>query len=262
ARLLALRDEPTTTAAQRTLWRFAEDWLPPENSTSPPDYRSLNAALIDLGRLVCAPTEPRCDVCPLARFCAAFAAGLENELPSRKEKTAPIPRMDVAFWISRRDLFPEAPETTAENASDVLLIRRPQDALWAGLWDFPKFELAPENLAGRDSADFDSAAVADWLQLFLEETIGAPSFDYRPGPVLTTVKHSVTRYRTTLYLCRLRATPPTSARVSRRLGEPTLEWRWTPLADLAETPLSSPGRKLARFVALESAPAASRGRLF
>ena len=47
----------------------------------------FNQALMDLGATVCLPGgAPLCDLCPLAGFCAAHAAGREQSLPVKRKK--------------------------------------------------------------------------------------------------------------------------------------------------------------------------------
>jgi A/G-specific adenine glycosylase len=286
ARLLGLRLETTTASAQKILWRAAEDWLPLDagKSRKPNVYRRLNGALTDLGRLVCSPTSPKCDACPLTDFCESWRRDLQDVVPVLKKKTETVARTDVAFWIERRDLFgacENGGKGRAKNGcdekscdggdpTDVLLIRRPENALWAGLWDFPRFEILNE--AFRDALDFgEDVELCDRLQRFLEEEVGAPPFDRRPGRVVCTVKHAATRFKITLRFCRLAGAAPlektlfdgiddvASTPVGRGGGDANAEkttaserveaeCRWVPLAELDAYPLSSPGRKLARFV--------------
>lgn len=282
ARLLGLRLETTTAAAQAILWNAADAWLPEETSKRKPNvYRRLNGALTDWGRLICVPTNPRCDVCPAAELCESRRRDLQNVVPILKKNAATVARTDVAFWIERRDLF--GVESVAKNAiisadsscdegnpTDVLLTRRPENALWAGLWDFPRFEIANE--AFRDALDFsDDVELCDRLQRFLEEEVGAAPLDRRPGRVEYTVKHAATRFRITLRFCRLAGTTPRREKTlfdgldagtsrtwrpktgAKRAETPetervAAEVRWVPRAELDAYPLSSPGRKLARFV--------------
>lgn len=105
ARLLALRSETSASASQKLLWRFAEDWLPKDTSRRPKGlYRDINGALTDLGRLVCAPREPRCGACPLAQFCESERLNLQNVVPVLKPKPEPIRRVDAAIVVFRADL--------------------------------------------------------------------------------------------------------------------------------------------------------------
>lgn len=276
ARLLGLRLETTTASAQKILWRAAEDWLPFESEKKCKSnvYRRLNGALTDLGRLVCSPTSPKCDACPLTEFCESWRRDLQDVVPVLKKKAETIPRTDVAFWIERRDLFGERGKRCGktgcdvERPTDVLLIRRPENALWAGLWDFPRFAIANE--AFRDALDFAAdVELCDRLQRFLEEEVGASPLDRRPGPVVYTVKHAATRFKITLRFCRLAGAAPVEKTLFDGLESDAAprpfqnvakkaktseservaaEVRWVPRAELDAYPLSSPGRKLARFV--------------
>ncbi|MBP5622468.1 MAG: A/G-specific adenine glycosylase [Thermoguttaceae bacterium] len=279
ARLTGLLEEPTTAASQRLLWKFAEDWLPQESSRRAPGvYRRLNGALTDLGRLVCAPVEPRCDVCPLATQCAANRLGLQEKIPALKKKAEPIRRVDVATLIFRSDLkradfVGETSDATRRAPSDVLLIRRTRRSLWAGLWDFPRFEVVDSRFA--DARDFSKdASLAERLQYFLEDEVGAPPSDYRVGKAITTTRHSVTRYRVTLRVCQLVGSarklaeseektlfdslvdaaprPTRREQVARPLRQAD-ELRWVPLASLSDYPLSSPGRRVADWLAKSAA---------
>lgn len=67
-------------------------------------------ALMDLGATVCTPRSLKCDVCPWADACAAFAGGAPETYP-RKSPRAERPRRygaafrierDAAFWLVRR----------------------------------------------------------------------------------------------------------------------------------------------------------------
>jgi A/G-specific adenine glycosylase len=55
--------------ADRALWRIAQRFAMCD------EPRSVVAALLDLGALICLPARPRCSVCPLARVCV-YGSGL------------------------------------------------------------------------------------------------------------------------------------------------------------------------------------------
>lgn len=269
ARLLALEDDPTVARAQAILWRFAEAWLPRESPRRAKGvYRRVNSALTDLGRMVCAPNNPLCETCPIAEYCRAYDAGRQYELPRYKPKRAPTPRLDVALWITRDDLG------VSGDPNDVLLVKRPKEALWGGLWDLPRF--VDVGAQGEATALGWSAKALDQAQAFLETEIGVAPRNYRLGPVITTFKHAVTRFRVTLALCRLadsnwyatgasertlfdlnnnerfdqigredRSDKKTDTRVAE-------EWRWVKCEELEKYPMSTTGRKLAEFIKREA----------
>ncbi|HMO86197.1 MAG TPA: A/G-specific adenine glycosylase, partial [Lacipirellulaceae bacterium] len=75
ARILGYDGDPAKAAGQRLLWHAAEQLLPQR------DVAQFNQALMELGSLICTPTQPRCDECPAASWCAARAAGRQDQIP-------------------------------------------------------------------------------------------------------------------------------------------------------------------------------------
>ncbi|MGI9182365.1 MAG: A/G-specific adenine glycosylase, partial [Longimicrobiaceae bacterium] len=108
-------DEPDPKEAD--LWRLAEALVPGER---PGD---LNQALMELGATICTPRSPRCGACPVREFCAACAAGTQEQRPARKPQRA-LPHEDTAVAVVERE-------------GRLLLVRRPLDARLGGLWEFP-----------------------------------------------------------------------------------------------------------------------------
>jgi A/G-specific adenine glycosylase len=122
ARLFALTDDPTRGPGHARAWAIAESLVPAE---APGDF---NQALMELGATVCTPRVPECGACPIAGHCRALADGLERELPRIGRKTPPEDRR-LAALVAR------APD-------GVLLARRAEGGLFAGLWEPPSIELA------------------------------------------------------------------------------------------------------------------------
>lgn len=93
-----------------------------------------NQALMELGATVCAPRGPDCGVCPLARWCAARAAGtqLERPAPARKRE---VPKARFVLAVLERE-------------GEVLVRKRPTGGLLGGLWAFPEVRLAEEAMSG------------------------------------------------------------------------------------------------------------------
>ncbi len=88
---------------------------------------------MELGATVCvpAPARPACLLCPLKKFCRAYAEGRQMELPVKSAKKEPRILRGTAFVI-----FREA-ESGAGKRREVLLMRRPQGGIWEGMWEFP-----------------------------------------------------------------------------------------------------------------------------
>jgi A/G-specific adenine glycosylase len=209
SRLIAYRGEPASAAGQRTLWQVAEEILPKK------DCAKFNQALMELGSLVCTPTQPKCDECPLATLCAANLAGLQQEIPVAKARPVFTELREAAVVIRK-------------NGS--VLVRRCGEAeRWAGLWDFPRFEL---EASGPLFAQREIAAKVE----------AQTGIHCEPGALLKTMKHGVTRYRITLDCYE-------AAFISGRVRTSTsIEVKWLPLAQLSPLPLSTTGRKIANLI--------------
>ena len=174
---------------------------------------------MELGALVCKPSDPRCDECPVTAHCAAFAGGLQNEIPklAAKVKITAVREGTVVVRKSGR----------------VLLRQRAKGERWEGMWDFPRFALDGEGPL------FVRRELIDNVR---EQT----GIDIEPGPLLTTIKHGVTRYRITLECYEARAT---GGRVKSTEESPV---RWTPLAEFGDLPLSVTARKIATLISKQS----------
>ena len=82
---------------------------------------------MELGETVCLPnTAPRCDICPLQSECLAFRAHTVDQLPTRIKKTKRrVEKRNVLFV------------RTVTDPPRLLLHRRPNTGLLAGLWELP-----------------------------------------------------------------------------------------------------------------------------
>ncbi|MFC4639132.1 A/G-specific adenine glycosylase [Deinococcus hohokamensis] len=71
--------------------RPADAWVQAQADTllDPARPGAWNEALMDLGATVCTPKAPRCAVCPVSAFCAAFARGQSTAYPAPKVR-APV----------------------------------------------------------------------------------------------------------------------------------------------------------------------------
>ena len=71
SRLMALRDEPTTSSAQKELWKFAEAILPKNGKSS----GQVNQAVMELGSLVCTPRDQAAHHVPSPRIAPQINLG-------------------------------------------------------------------------------------------------------------------------------------------------------------------------------------------
>ena len=145
----------------------------------------FNQALMELGATVCQPAAPLCARCPLAHWCQGRASG-SFELPrARRVVTKAV----------------EWPLVIIESKSRVLLHRRPDDGLLAGLWELPTPDALPPQVAPDGFA----------------------------GPPIAVIRHAITDKRITAPVYLLR-------REARVRGK---AWRWVEHDALSSYPLSS-----------------------
>jgi len=205
SRLHGLRDDPRTGPARKRLWSLAESLLPEDRSGD------FNQGLMELGSLVCTPTAPGCDRCPLRADCLAYASGRPEEFPVRVPKPTPTAVSELALVIRRE--------------GRVLLVQRPSTATrWANLWEFPHAE--------REASDEMMPALA-------RDLVG---LEVRSGPVLKVIRHGVTRFRITLTAHEVAWIAGEFASSFYTSG------LWLTPAELADHPVSAPQRRLAKAV--------------
>ena len=209
ARLTGFRGEVSGGAGQRFLWSAAQSLLPAKGAGR------FNLALMELGAVVCKPANPRCDLCPATMHCAAFALGLQQEIPRLAAKPT-ITAVREAAVVVRKN-------------GRVLLRQRPKGERWEGMWDFPRFSLEAKR----------PRLVRDELVAKVREQTGV---EIEPGALLRSLKHGVTRFRITLECYEAR---PVSGRIRSTADRPV---RWTPHAELSGLPLSVTARKIANFI--------------
>ncbi len=168
----------------------------------------MNQALMELGSQVCTPREPACLLCPLSEWCGARKAGLQDQIPGRVKKITYEAVTEYALAIRDRQ-------------RRVWLRQRTATERWAGLWDFPRY--TPESLT-----EYDAGATA------------AVGFEVTVKERLATLQHGVTRYRITLHL--------DEAEIVGRTPRKQSTAGWYEVAQVAELALTTPARRLMKYV--------------
>ena len=171
---------------------------------------TFNQALMELGSEICTPKSPHCDRCPLSRLCPTRELGWQGEIPAAKQRKAYEEVTEAAIVIRR--------------GGTVLLRQCQPGERWAGLWDFPRFAV-PRNINGKLLGHIE------------RQTQTATGIGIGRIEKLTTIKHGVTRFRITLEVF----TATTS-------GGRSKNGSWVRVADLANHPLSTTGRQIARIL--------------
>jgi A/G-specific adenine glycosylase len=129
---------------------------------------AINQSLMELGATVCIPKQPKCDTCPVAKFCAARRENVIDQIPNLGERVATTARRFVACVVERRGA--------------ILVRQRPEGVVNAHLWEFPNIEVRLKTSRAKTQAQ-------------LESELGCA---FRALVPLITVKHTITRYRMTL----------------------------------------------------------------
>jgi A/G-specific adenine glycosylase len=186
------------------LWETTRAWLPKGEAGD------FNQALMELGATVCTPTSPSCLLCPVRATCAGVDA--PERYPDKPKKAAVPEATAVAAFL--------------RDEGRILLARRPDTGLLAGLWELP-------------------GALGDDLATALRDRVGLTLVDATP---LGTVTHvfSHLRLHTTVYEARAEGVV--------QIGGGYQEARWVPIAEVDGMALSTSSRKTLR---LGSAPTAT-----
>jgi A/G-specific adenine glycosylase len=205
-RLLGYREDPRSHVGQRLLWHAAQTLLPQRR------VGEFNQALMELGALVCTPQAPRCAECPVARYCEARARGLQGQIPRRPPEPV-VEQVSEAAVVVRK-------------GPAVLLVQRPAQGRWAGLWEFPHTAL-------KDAEDHEAAAQRLLAELGIEARLATE---------LTTIRHSVTRFRITMVCFEA------AYRSGRFRSAFHQACKWLRPTVLKRYPVSAPQRRLAELL--------------
>ncbi|SMC22791.1 A/G-specific DNA-adenine glycosylase [Desulfacinum hydrothermale DSM 13146] len=207
ARLLDLGCPIKSAEGRREVLRAATDWLVEGKA------RLYNQALMELGALVCTPSDPQCPSCPVVSHCRAFRLGTVEDRPVRP----PRPRLEeiqtavAVLWDRGR----------------IYIQKRRAGGLFAGMWEFPGGKIedgeSPRQALARELWEELGVHVQ------IEEKIGR-------------IRHAYTRFRVTLhaYSCRLR---PSGQQVTARAAE---QGRWVDPRDLGRYAFPAANRRLIR----------------
>ena len=112
----------------RRLWELAGSLVP---MRAPGDW---NQALMELGATVCVARAPRCETCPVARWCRARARGRPEAFPPAHPRRPAVRLRRAVVLIRKR--------------GRLLMIRR-HGSLLEGLWEPPGVDLAQDADARR-----------------------------------------------------------------------------------------------------------------
>jgi len=210
----------TRTAVMKDLWRLAENLVP---ANAPGRW---NQAVMELGSRVCVPRSPACPACPVRTLCEAARRGFQHRLPVKAHRKH-LPHIEVGAGIVWR-------------RGKVLMCRRPEGKMLAGLWEFPGGKVLP------------GETIPECIRRELKEEC---DLEVEVGDHLIDVTHTYSHLKVTLrcYHCRAprgRAKPLASDEV-----------RWMRVPDIPTLPLPAADLKILTALGIDRATArrATRG---
>lgn len=213
ARLEAIRGDLRASGRWQSLTNSAQCLLAGDSASD------WNQALMELGETICTPQSPRCNECPVARWCRARALGLTAQIPAPRRKRAPV-SMKIAAAVLR------------DRRGRTLLVKEPgahDHVLFSRMWQFPAVAV---------SRNAESELVAH-----LSATLGIDCTNVTSLEALPKARHGVTYRNITLL--------PFLARVVNLPRRPRT--RILALEKLLELSVSSATRKIAAAASAASA---------
>lgn len=121
ARLLAYEEDIKDTKTKKYFQKLLQFIMPQEFSGE------YNQSFMDLGSHICIGNgSPRCLICPLTEICLAYQNGITDRIPVKSSKKARKIEEKTVLII--------------EWQGKVILQKRPEKGLLAGLYEFPMLE--------------------------------------------------------------------------------------------------------------------------
>jgi len=99
----------------------------------------FNQALMEIGAMICTPRKPTCQSCPVKIHCLAAAKKQQDLIPIKSKKNKP-----KVFSIET---------AIVKNQNKLLLVRRSNHGLLAGLWGLPMVNISSQFSNGNDVLD-------------------------------------------------------------------------------------------------------------
>ena len=165
ARVFALPGDPTEKTVKARMWRLATMLVHEAAKFSEPQDSAcshFNQSMMELGALICTPSVPSCEKCPLERSCRAKKLNRVDAFPEPKRQPKITARRYAALVLQSRDQW--------------FLRQRAEEDVNGGFWEFPAIELAEGQQAER--------VLGSWLKL-----------DDSILMYLGEITHAITRYR-------------------------------------------------------------------
>ena len=120
SRLYDIHEPIQTSNAKEIFGTIALNLL----GNNPPSQ--YNQAMMELGALICKPTNPLCEICPLNDDCVSLRKGNQSELPVKKVKSKPKTRHINYFILIK--------------GNQTYIRKRIEKNIWKNLYEPPNFD--------------------------------------------------------------------------------------------------------------------------
>jgi len=209
-RLVGLRGNPKERPTNEQLWSLATSLvevaqqLDTRNGCS-----SFNQSVMELGATICLPQNPHCTRCPVKSMCVARISHCIARFPELPQRTGSIERHVAAFVLERDGRY--------------LVRQRPARVVNQGLWEFPNIEVN------------NSLTLPELARKHL-------GLDLSRAQKVSTIRHTITRYRITLEVFRCFAPP-----------KGMTGGKWLTLRELRKLPFPSADRRVLEKICRDEA---------
>jgi len=199
SRLFEIQDKLNSTSFCKTTQQLAEKMI------SPKYPGNFNQGMMDIGSIICTPTNPNCTECPLKNFCLAYQHGTQTRFPV-KEKIRSVPILHWAVGI-------------IINQDKILLTCEVTHNFLKNLYALPtvditniKIKHTPKNISALLNKKLNISTTSEWEFLFQ-----------------ITRKYSHRTIHFYVYKTRLKL------RTKKKLSHP---YQWVPLKEIHQYPFS------------------------
>ena len=225
ARLFAINGSLQDKAVNDHLWSLASDLLPKDSQDMP----VYTQALMDFGATWCTSRKPVClsaeKKCPFVKECQANLSGQALLFPQKTVK-AKSPEFDCDMLLVR-------------SGNSVLLQKRPDKAIWGGLWSLPESAWSPKNI-GVKSGQMD---LKDLFAVALPHEKSATLMkSCKAVQKITEIKHLFTHRRLWMHIW--------LANTSKEWALSSPDLKWVPLNQLGRYGLPQPIKILLQGLSL------------